>query len=214
MKQIFMDLSMCWDLLQPPANCWNGCFCWVGLHRFELLAAHLTNPQLLKLLQVKAYPHYNRRCKCSWLLCIYSQYLTKTFIFTCFNSYEVTCLLHKALERFPWRMFKHKNWNHVVCLQWAHRKVKSTLVQALRLCTGCMAHRGSRGIALLFLDHGTIRGWGVSVTPRLLFTPGKDLVPIVQEAGWAPGLVWTVAENLNPTGIRSLDCPACSQSLY
>ena len=34
------------------------------------------------------------------------------------------------------------------------------------------------------------------------FTPGKDPVPIVQEAGWAPGLVWTGAENLAPTGIR------------
>ena len=37
-------------------------------------------------------------------------------------------------------------------------KVKVTLVQALRLCTGRMAHRGSRGIALPFLDHGTRRG--------------------------------------------------------
>ena len=37
-------------------------------------------------------------------------------------------------------------------------KVKVTLVQALRLCTGCTAHRGSRGIALLFLDHSTRRG--------------------------------------------------------
>jgi hypothetical protein len=35
--------------------------------------------------------------------------------------------------------------------------------------------------------------------PRPLFTPGKDLVPIVQEAGWAPGTVWTGAENLAPT---------------
>ena len=26
--------------------------------------------------------------------------------------------------------------------------------------------------------------------------PGKDLVPIVQEAGWASGPVWTGAENL------------------
>ena len=34
------------------------------------------------------------------------------------------------------------------------------------------------------------------------FTPGKDTVPIVQEAGWAPGLVWIGAENLAPTGIR------------
>jgi hypothetical protein len=31
-------------------------------------------------------------------------------------------------------------------------KVKCTLVQALRLCTGRTAHRGSRGIALLFHD--------------------------------------------------------------
>jgi len=37
-------------------------------------------------------------------------------------------------------------------------KVKCTLVQALRLCTGRTAHRGSRGIALLFHDHGTRRG--------------------------------------------------------
>jgi hypothetical protein len=60
-------------------------------------------------------------------------------------------------------------------------KVKCNLVQALRLCTGCTAHRGSRGIALPFLDHGTRRGWGVSVTPRPLFTRGKHLV-------WVPGL--------------------------
>ena len=37
-------------------------------------------------------------------------------------------------------------------------KVKVTLVQALKLCTGRTAHRGSRGIALLFHDHGTRRG--------------------------------------------------------
>jgi len=37
------------------------------------------------------------------------------------------------------------------------KKVKCTHVQALRLCTGCTAHTGSRGIALLFLDHGTRR---------------------------------------------------------
>ena len=32
------------------------------------------------------------------------------------------------------------------------------------------------------------------------FIPGKDPVPIVQEVGWAPGLVWTGAENLAPLG--------------
>jgi len=50
--------------------------------------------------------------------------------------------------------------------------------------------------------------------PWPLFAPGKDPVPIVQEAGWAPGPVWTGVENLAFTGIRSPDRPAHSQSLY
>jgi hypothetical protein len=33
-------------------------------------------------------------------------------------------------------------------------KVKVTIVQALRLCTGRTAHRGSRGIALLYRPYG------------------------------------------------------------
>jgi len=56
--------------------------------------------------------------------------------------------------------------------------------------------------------------WGVSVTPRPHLTHGKDPVPIVQEAGWASGPVWTGAENLAPTGIRSPDRPARRQPLY
>jgi hypothetical protein len=46
------------------------------------------------------------------------------------------------------------------------------------------------------------------------FTPGKDPVPVVYEAGWAPGPVWTGAENLASTGIRFPDRPARSESLY
>jgi hypothetical protein len=44
--------------------------------------------------------------------------------------------------------------------------------------------------------------------------PKKDPVPILQEAGWVPGPVWTGAENLTPTGIGSPNRPARSQSLY
>jgi len=44
------------------------------------------------------------------------------------------------------------------CTGEAKVKVKCTFVQALRLCTGSTAHRGSRGKALPFLDHGTRRG--------------------------------------------------------
>jgi len=42
--------------------------------------------------------------------------------------------------------------------------------------------------------------------------PGR--FSILQEAGWAPGPVWTGEENLAPTGIQSPDRPARSQSLY
>jgi len=42
-----------------------------------------------------------------------------------------------------------------------------------------------------------------SVTHRPLFNPGKGLVLVVEEAGWAPGPVLTGAENLVPTAIRS-----------
>ena len=45
-------------------------------------------------------------------------------------------------------------------------------------------------------------------------TPGNDPVLIVMEAGWNPVPVWTGAENLSPTGIRSPDRPARKQSLY
>jgi len=44
-------------------------------------------------------------------------------------------------------------------------------------------------------------------------TPGKDLVPIVQGAGCAPGPVWR-AENLVSTGIRSRAIKPVAQSLY
>jgi len=49
-------------------------------------------------------------------------------------------------------LFAYENVHH------EQVKVKCTLVQALRLRTGRTAHRGSRDIALPFLDHGTRRG--------------------------------------------------------
>jgi hypothetical protein len=53
-----------------------------------------------------------------------------------------------------------------------------------------------------------------SPTPWRLYPREREPVPIVQEAGWAPGPVWTSAENLAPTAIRSPDRPARSESLY
>ena len=53
-----------------------------------------------------------------------------------------------------------------------------------------VAQSVGRGIALLLHDRGTRKGWVVSSTLRLHFTPGKDPALILQEAGWAPGQVW------------------------
>ena len=53
----------------------------------------------------------------------------------------------------------------------------------------------------------------VSSTPRPQFTPGKDPVPISQEAGWAPGPVWTGGKS-RPHRDSIPDRPARSQSLY
>ena len=66
------------------------------------------------------------------------------------------------------------------------RKVKCTLVQALRLCTGRTAHTGSRGIALLFLDHGTRRGEGSASHDRSL-PPGKTQYPLYRRLGGPQG---------------------------
>jgi len=86
------------------------------------------------------------------------------------------------------------------CFRVGGKRYRCTLVQALRPRTVRTAHRGSRGIALLSLDHGTRMERRVSATPRPLFTPGKDPVPIVQEDVWAPEPVWTGSENLAPPG--------------
>jgi len=91
----------------------------------------------------------------------------------------------------------------------AHVKVK---VKWYRYIPG-VDQRVGRGIALLFHDDSIRRGWVVSNTPRPHFTPGKDPVPILQEAGWAPGPLWTGGKS-RPHRDSIPDRPARSQSLY
>ena len=60
---------------------------------------------------------------------------------------------------------------HRVVVLVAQRPGKVHPCKAVRLCTGRTVRKGSRGIALLFLEHGTRRDGVVSVTPRPFFTP-------------------------------------------
>ena len=76
-----------------------------------------------------------------------------------------------------------------------------------------VAQRVGRGIALLFHNCGTRRGWVVSSTLQSHFTPGKDPAPILREAGWTPGPVWTGGK-ARPHRDSIPDLPARSQSLY
>jgi len=82
------------------------------------------------------------------------------------------------------------------CKKNKKKKNKVTLLQAR------CGVEGGRGVALLFHDRGTRRGWVVSSTPRPHFTPGKHPVPILQETGWAPGPVWRGGKS-RPSTIRS-----------
>jgi len=96
------------------------------------------------------------------------------------SSYE-TC---PALPNFSTLSHKHHDFRGENIYR-TYKKVKFS-----RYRPG-VAQKVGRGIALLFHDRGTRRGWVVSSTPRPHFTSGKDPVPILQEAGWAPGPVWT-----------------------
>jgi len=86
------------------------------------------------------------------------------------------------------------------------------MVKSSRYGSG-VAQRMGRGIALLFHDRGTRSGWVVSNTSRPHFTPGKDLVPISQEAGRSTGPVWTGRKSLGHWDSIT-DRPARSESLY
>ena len=46
-------------------------------------------------------------------------------------------------------------------------------------------------------------GVGGQLHAQAALPPGNRSSFIVQEAGWAPGPVWTAAKNPAPTGIRS-----------
>jgi len=110
----------------------------------------------------------------------------------------------------------------VIYMQWTERQAILKLMAARTLevmkvkisrSRSGVAQRVCRGIALLFHDRGTRRGWVVSSTPRPHFTPGKDPVPILQDPWWAPEQVWTGGKSRHHRDSIS-DHPSRSQSLY
>jgi hypothetical protein len=68
--------------------------------------------------------------------------------------------------------------------------------------------------AILSLTPVLDLGGRETLRPGRFTPPKRHWVPIVQEAGWAPGVVWTGAENLAPIGIRFSDRPARNYTDY
>ena len=114
-------------------------------------------------------------------------------------------------------------WTHAITwpLDWLHTVLISDLLNLLELKRNVLlrtvikgkklkwsryrpgvAHRVGRGIALLFHDRGTRRGWVVCSTPGPRFTPRKSRYPFCRRLGGPQGLSGR-AENLVPIGIRS-----------
>jgi hypothetical protein len=83
-------------------------------------------------------------------------------------------------------------------------------------------HLGGEGLQhLLILDLGTRRGWVLSVTPRLCFSPGERTPGTHWTGSWvgpragldteAPGKISLPLPGIEP---RSSTRPACSQTIY
>jgi len=66
-------------------------------------------------------------------------------------------------------------------------KVKCTLVEALRLCTGHTAHRGSRGIAYSFLTTALEGGEGSASRLGRSLLAGKSRYPLYRSLGGPQG---------------------------
>jgi len=81
-------------------------------------------------------------------------------------------------------------------------KVKCTPEQTLRLCTGRTANGGSRGIALLFLDHGTRRGEGSALRPGRSLPPGKNGYPLYGRLGGPQDRSGQVRKISSPSGFN------------
>jgi len=79
-------------------------------------------------------------------------------------------------------------------------KVKCTLVQALTHCTSRTAHRGSRGIALLFITTVLEGGEGSASRPGRSLTPGKTRYPLYRRLGGPQGRSGQVRKISYPPG--------------
>ena len=78
------------------------------------------------------------------------------------------------------------------------------------------AHRGSRGIALLFLDHGVRGGEGSASRPGRSLPPGKIRYPLYRRLGGPQGRSGQMRKISPPVGFdpRTIQSVASSYTVY
>ena len=81
-------------------------------------------------------------------------------------------------------------------------------------CKGKMFTLEQATKAQKVINLGTRWGWVLHATPRPLYPRENTRYPLYSRLGGLQGSVWTGAENLAPTGIRSPDLTARSETLY
>ena len=128
-----------------------------------------------------------------------------SFVLQVENNFNCTCATPDKLHTNPlrsagnfgkrWSTCGNKTSSTPYNLPWRHTRGEQRYSSTLSLTSA--------------LDGG-----GLLTSRPERFIPGNNLVPFVQEVGWAPGPLWTGAESLTPAGIQSPDRRARSESLY
>jgi hypothetical protein len=134
---------------------------------------------------------------------------SKLVTMTLYSTFQSWSVKKKIIGCFTW--YASKNNTYIQVCDWEF-SYEQTVKGKAHPTTGHERGEGSGGIAPLFPLAVILRV--VKATPRPFYTLERDLVPIAQESGWAPGPVWTGAEYLSPSGIRSPDHSVRSESLY
>jgi hypothetical protein len=127
-----------------------------------------------------------------------SKHYVMVFVCVCV-CFVCVCVCVKNISRVSRKQQREAHNNETACYTEpaCSEKVK---VKCSRDRPG-VAQRVRRGIALLFHDGGTRRGWEVNSTPGLHLPPGKTRYPLYRRLGGPQGRSGR-SENLVPTGIR------------
>ena len=97
----------------------------------------------------------------------------------------ITFSIFNQMQFYTFKENRASQYRQSICF--LKVKVKVTLVQVLRLCTGRTTIRGSRGIALHFHYHGNRRDEGSASRPGRSLPPGKTRYPLYGRLGGPQG---------------------------